>query len=76
MFKLYAGRTYNDFANTMRFDIVKIYLSHTDLSVSDISELMGYSSSTYFSTAFKKKSGLSPEEYRIQKKGMNNAGSP
>ena len=64
MFKMYAGETYNSFINTMRFNIAQVYLSNTDLSVNDISGILGYSSTTYFSNAFKKKNGLSPEQYR------------
>lgn len=40
------------------------YLSGTDLSVEEISKLVGISDSAYFSRLFKKKCKVSPSEYR------------
>lgn len=42
--------------------------NRTDLSISDIAEAVGYSSSSYFTSAFHKAYGLSPMQYRQQKK--------
>lgn len=42
----------------------KYLLEETDLSVSDISQLLGFSSLSYFSQVFHKSQGSSPMEYR------------
>lgn len=39
-------------------------LNSTDLSILDIAERVGYDSQHYFSTAFKKVMGVSPNRYR------------
>ncbi len=70
MFRSYTGSTYNNYANAMRFDAAKVYLSNTDISISEISDSLGYASSTYFSTAFKKHTGHTPEEYRTKEKSL------
>lgn len=44
-------------------------LKQTDLSLAQISRILGFSSSSYFSQVFRKSQGLSPSEYRKQEKG-------
>ncbi len=39
-------------------------LNHTDLSISEISKILGFSSSLYFSSSYKKQMGISPTEAR------------
>lgn len=43
-------------------------LSNTDHSLSQISHLMGFSSPSYFSQSFRKTKGMSPLEYRKQRR--------
>jgi len=40
------------------------YLDSTDLSINEISELVGFDNQHYFSTSFKKNVGMSPNQYR------------
>ena len=42
-------------------------LSETQLSITEISEKLGYSSVEYFSNAFRNYYNMSPKEYREQK---------
>ena len=42
----------------------KRLLTETDLSLSQISEVLGFSSASYFSQSFRKAEGISPVEYR------------
>ena len=42
----------------------KRLLAETDLSLSQISEVLGFSSASYFSQSFRKAEGISPVEYR------------
>ncbi|MEA5011440.1 MAG: AraC family transcriptional regulator [Angelakisella sp.] len=44
----------------------KYHLSNTNHSLSQISNLLGFSSQSYFSQSFKKLEGMSPNEYRKQ----------
>ncbi|MCD8318496.1 MAG: AraC family transcriptional regulator [Paraprevotella sp.] len=45
------------------------YLDFTDLKISQISPLVGYEDSLYFSRQFTKYMGISPSEYKAKKKG-------
>lgn len=45
------------------------YLDYTDLRINQISPLVGYADSLYFSRLFTKTMGLSPSAYREKKKG-------
>ena len=47
-----------------RIDESKTLLQSTDYSISQISEIIGFSSPSYFSQAFKKSVNLSPNDYR------------
>ncbi len=58
----------NDYISSTRLQKAKYYLQHEDLSVTEIAFKTGFSSATYFSTAFKGKFGLTPSEFRENKK--------
>ena len=47
-----------------RLNESKYLLAETDLSVSQIAQLLGFSSSSYFSQLFRKAESISPREYR------------
>jgi len=46
----------------------KYLLAETDLSLAQIAQLLGFSSPSYFSQAFRRTQGLSPIEYRKKRK--------
>jgi len=50
-----------------RIEESKNLLSTTNYSIRDISLIVGFSNSSYFSQIFKKETGLSPKSYRTQK---------
>ena len=50
----------------MRIDKAEELLLHTALSVSEISELTGFSNSSYFNKQFKKVTGYTPQQYRSE----------
>lgn len=52
----------------LRLEFAKSMLAATDLPLKDLCGRCGYSSPYYFSTAFRKKYGLPPREYRKQLK--------
>lgn len=61
-FKEMFGTTIFDFFQSQRMEHAKYLLYEKGLSVTDVSSLLGYSSISHFSTAFKKHTGLKPCE--------------
>jgi AraC family transcriptional regulator len=61
-FKEMFGTTIFDFYQGQRMEHAKYLLYDKGLSVTDVSALLGYSSISHFSTAFKKHTGLKPCE--------------
>ncbi len=65
-FKELFGSTIFDFYQTQRMEHAKYLLYEKGLSVTDVSALLGYSSISHFSTAFKKHTGLKPCELLLR----------
>lgn len=63
-FKAWSGKSPTDFRNEIRITSAKSMLQHTNYSVSQIAEMIGFEDQYYFSRIFKKRTGLSPREYR------------
>lgn len=63
-FKKYMQRSPIDFLLTVRITKAKQLLASTNKSVSEISDLCGFSSANYFGLIFKRKENLSPLAYR------------
>lgn len=61
-FKEMFGTTIFDFYQSQRMEHARYLLYEKGLSVTDVSVLLGYSSISHFSTAFKKHTGLKPCE--------------
>ena len=61
-FKEMFGTTIFDFFQSQRMEHARYLLYEKGLSVTDVSLLLGYSSISHFSTAFKKHTGLKPCE--------------
>ncbi|HKP31624.1 MAG TPA: AraC family transcriptional regulator [Chitinophagaceae bacterium] len=61
-FKEMFGSTIFDFYQSQRMEHAKYLLYEKGLNVTDVSDLLGYSSISHFSTAFKKHTGLKPCE--------------
>ncbi|MEX0635769.1 MAG: AraC family transcriptional regulator, partial [Ferruginibacter sp.] len=64
-FKEIFGTTIFDFFQGQRMEHAKYLLYEKGLSVTEVSMLLGYSSISHFSTAFKKHTGLKPCELLI-----------
>lgn len=54
----------NDHITNMRIEKAKYYLKNEDFSISEIAYKTGFSSATYFSTAFKKVTGETPKDFK------------
>ena len=64
LFHAQLGVPYSVYLNNIRIRNVQIYLSNTDLSVSEIAKECGYCHLDYLSAQFKKMTGMSPLQYR------------
>jgi len=67
-FKQETGKTISEYINELKIQESKRLLENTDFSLIQISTQLGFSSQNYFHTLFKKIAGISPTEYRQQKK--------
>lgn len=54
----------NEYINKNRMERAMLLLKQTDLNITEIAEKTGFSSSRYFSTAFKKYTGVTPSQYK------------
>lgn len=64
IFKEHSGMSPIDYLLNKRISEAKKLLVNTDLSISQISNIVGFNSSSYFSQYFKKTSDHSPSHYR------------
>ena len=62
--KALLGLSVNEYIQQIRLNKAKFLLRRNDLTVADIAYKVGFSSPTYFSTAFKAKYNLTPLEYK------------
>ena len=67
VFKKYTGITIFDYLFEKRMKEAEKLLSETDLHIYQIAEKVGYKSKAYFSTAFQKYTGTTPNEYRKER---------
>lgn len=63
-FRKYTGQTVVDFINDLRIEQAKGLLMETKMSVFEICINSGYNDMAYFSRAFKKRTGCTPNQYR------------
>lgn len=64
LFKKYTNLTINEYLLERRMTEAKKLLKNTKHKSSEIAHMVGYQSNTYFTTAFKKYTGMTPTEYR------------
>jgi two-component system response regulator YesN len=63
-FKQEIGSTFIDYLTRLRVDKAKQLMANPGLRIYEISEMVGYQDSKYFSRVFKRVLGVSPAEYR------------
>ncbi|MGL5346188.1 MAG: helix-turn-helix domain-containing protein [Peptostreptococcaceae bacterium] len=63
LFKNNLRTTVNSYINTLKLNKSKELISESNYSISEISEMLGFSSIHYFSKKFKNVFGISPTEY-------------
>jgi AraC-like DNA-binding protein len=60
------GSSYRELLDEVRYGLAKEYLQNTSLPMEEISVLLGYTESGNFSHAFRRWSGGSPRDWRLQ----------
>lgn len=65
--KAITGTGTKEYITRLRLEKAKNLIETTRLSIVEISEMTGFASQSYFSTAFKAYTGMSPSQYKKQK---------
>ena len=68
IFKDATGTTIVNYANNIRLEQAKYYLTTTDLKIKDIAQLLSYYDQYHFGRIFKQATGKSPMEFRRDKR--------
>ena len=66
VFKKWSGKSPVEYRNLLRVSNACSMLARTDMPISEIAALVGFSEQFYFCRVFRKITGLSPLEYRKQ----------
>lgn len=61
---LAEGISFKDLVNKTRMDIAQDFLARSDISLTHIADVLGYSELSAFSRGFRNNTGLSPEQWR------------
>lgn len=67
IFKAETGFFLKDYINEQKIEVAKQLLREGKKNISEIASAVGFDNFSYFSTLFKKSTGLSPSEYKKQK---------
>ncbi|OOC61281.1 response regulator transcription factor [Paenibacillus ihbetae] len=63
-YKQLTGQNLNDYIQGKRLEAAIDYMRNTDLKLQEIAARVGFDSHSYFTTFFKRKMGMSPQEFR------------
>ena len=66
IFKQKTGKGFSRYLTELRIEKAMELLRNTDLTNSEISDMVGYSNQNYFSAVFHKTVGMTAKEYRSQ----------
>ena len=67
IFKDCMGETLSSYITRKKLEMICELLEHTDLTLEEIGEKLGFSTQNYFYTFFKKHTGMTPREYQRNK---------
>lgn len=60
------GRSIQSYHNKIKAERIRELLEYDELNISEIANKMDFGSAAYLSTFFKKETGLSPSQYKLQ----------
>ncbi|OZB98353.1 response regulator [Paenibacillus sp. XY044] len=66
-YKQMTGQNLQEYIQSKKLESALHLMQHTNLKLIDIAARVGFDSHSYFTTFFKKKMGISPQEYRNSK---------
>ena len=64
VFKRDMDKSFSEYLKDVRLEKAREFLIRSDLSAKEIAQRVGFANVTYFSTVFKRETGLSPDRYR------------
>ena len=64
LFKRMTGENFITYVTNSKLELAKQMLTETDMPVTNVAYELSYNETNYFSKAFKKKTGMTPGEYR------------
>ena len=70
--KAITGAGTKEYITRIRLEKAKSLIENTDLSIAEISDLTGFASQSYFSTAFKNFTGATPSQYKKDSRNRAN----
>ena len=78
LFHRETGIAFSDYVLQRRIETAQNMLRYSDYSSTEISEILAFSSQSYFIRCFRKRVGMTPSEYRRRyyAKGIRAAGNP
>jgi two-component system response regulator YesN len=75
IFKESVGMSIPEYINRKKIEDSKFFLLHTDSQLSEIAQMLGYCNQSYYTSLFKKYTGMTPGQYksRFLTKGQDSA---
>lgn len=70
LFKMHTSKSIGDYINQVRVEKALDILVKSQRPINEIAQKVGFSSSNYFYPVFKKLTGVTPAEYRLNKKSL------
>lgn len=71
LLKKYTGFNFKELLQQRKLQQAEYLLTHTTRTMDDILEVVGYNNSSYFYRIFRELYGMSPRDYRIRKRNIN-----
>lgn len=62
-----CGTSFRDVLQDVRQELAESYLRHSSIAVLELADMLGYRNASAFSRAFKQRSGLAPDHWRMQR---------